>query len=216
MIRTLLVLFSLGTVFLVSAGEVQVIQSRSSVLSIYSYGGGAANNRVVPERLGDGVRNRLTAALTDVVSAPPFLGGAPLRSLKASTAAVGAQPASPSGAAGIVSGGSSSSGDFRTAAIESASDAGSKTVILRWDAPPDAAVVGYRLYVGTTSHQYTEQWRVGDQTSAEVTVNGTLYVVVTAYTDQGAESLPTEELVIGPSNVPSGSPAVSGTGSDFR
>ena len=70
-------------------------------------------------------------------------------------------------------------------------------VSLVWDPSPDATVVGYRLHSGTASGIYTEHLDVGAQTSTAVTglVRGdTYYFAVTAYTADGIESDPSNEI----------------------
>ncbi|WDT74099.1 MAG: fibronectin type III domain-containing protein [Candidatus Manganitrophus sp.] len=55
--------------------------------------------------------------------------------------------------------------------------------LLIWDPSPDADVVGYELYYGTGSGQYSESVDVGNTTSytLSVTTPGTHYFAVTAY-----------------------------------
>lgn len=70
-------------------------------------------------------------------------------------------------------------------------------VSLVWDRSPDATVVGYRLHSGTESGIYTEHLDVGAHTSTAVTGlfrGETYYFAVTAYTADGIESDPSNEV----------------------
>ena len=72
-----------------------------------------------------------------------------------------------------------------------------KIITLAWDPSPDATVVGYRLLMGTASHNYVAKITLGNQTSVKVFINHPMtYCVVTAYNIDGVESLPSGELVI--------------------
>lgn len=62
---------------------------------------------------------------------------------------------------------------------------------LNWDPSPEAGVVGYKIYYGTVSHNYTAILTAGDVTSA--TIDGlaageTYYFAVTALYSSGEES----------------------------
>ncbi len=70
-------------------------------------------------------------------------------------------------------------------------------VTLEWDPSPDAWVAGYALHYGTASSNYTVRLDVGSSTSVTVsnlTPGGTYYFVATAYTSDGQESLPSNEV----------------------
>lgn len=70
-------------------------------------------------------------------------------------------------------------------------------VTLAWDVSPDTNVVGYALYFGTVTGDYTERMDVQNGLAATVTnlVAGTeYYFVVTAYTADLLESLPSNEV----------------------
>lgn len=80
-----------------------------------------------------------------------------------------------------------------------------KSVNLAWDPSPTSSVVGYTIQYGTNSGQYSEFLLLGDATTATVPdlLEGfTYYFVVTAHTDEGLESDPSNELAY---TVPSGS-----------
>jgi len=71
------------------------------------------------------------------------------------------------------------------------------SVTLAWDPSVDATVIGYRVHYGTTSQTYTETLDSGSNTvgTVEGLVAGkTYYFVVTAYTVQGVESVPSWEI----------------------
>jgi len=65
------------------------------------------------------------------------------------------------------------------------------TVRLQWDPSPDASVVGYTLYYGVGSRQYTNRTSVGNitnVTSLLPTRNQQFFFAVTAYNSAGLES----------------------------
>lgn len=67
----------------------------------------------------------------------------------------------------------------------------SQNVALAWNPSGDAATAGYKIYIGETSHNYTQMVDVGNATSATVTVPtaGTKYYFsATAYDGTGYES----------------------------
>lgn len=67
----------------------------------------------------------------------------------------------------------------------------SQSVTLNWDSQGGAAVVGYKIYYGTTSHNYTQMLVVSNITSttiSELACNTTYYFVATAFDDNGNES----------------------------
>jgi Fibronectin type III domain len=66
-----------------------------------------------------------------------------------------------------------------------------QSVILGWQPSSDPNVVGYRIYYGTTSHNYTSKVSIGNLTS--VTIEGladgtTYYFAATTVSDQNQES----------------------------
>ncbi|MHB1309158.1 MAG: putative Ig domain-containing protein, partial [Limisphaerales bacterium] len=66
-----------------------------------------------------------------------------------------------------------------------------QSVTLAWDASPEPEVVGYRLYWGTTSGQYTASVDVGEVTSATISgfdPGAEYYFAATALNDTGTES----------------------------
>jgi hypothetical protein len=72
-----------------------------------------------------------------------------------------------------------------------------QAVQLAWDPSPEANVVGYALYYGTNSGGYQTRIDTGSQTNAtiQIPINGTTYfLMVTAYTIDGVESLPSNEV----------------------
>lgn len=72
-----------------------------------------------------------------------------------------------------------------------------KSVTLAWDASPTPTVVGYTIQYGTNSGQYSEFLLLGNETTAVVPdlLEGvTYYFVVTAHTEEGLESDPSNEL----------------------
>ncbi len=72
-----------------------------------------------------------------------------------------------------------------------------KSVTLAWDPSPTPTVVGYTVQYGTNSGQYSEFLLLGIETTAVVPdlLEGvTYYFVVTAHTDEGLESDPSNEL----------------------
>ena len=76
-------------------------------------------------------------------------------------------------------------------------------VVLGWDASPDASAVGYRVYYGGASGNYTNSATVGNVTNT--TFNGlpdgtTYYFAAVAYTVDGFESAFSNEIIY---NVPS-------------
>ena len=72
-----------------------------------------------------------------------------------------------------------------------------KIVTLAWDPSPDTTVIGYRLLMGIASHNYVAKITLAKQTSVKVFINHPLtYCVVTAYTADGRESLPTGEVLV--------------------
>jgi len=73
-----------------------------------------------------------------------------------------------------------------------------KSVTLAWDPSPTPTVVGYTIQYGTNSGQYSEFLLYGNETTAvvsELQEGVTYYFVVTAHTDEGLESDPSNELM---------------------
>jgi len=175
-----------------SVGEdAQVIRSPKSILTIYSYGYGAAP-RFAPE-LPE--RTRRTAALSDVVVAPPLSLTVPLRP-RSSADESPREMAAPTIAT-----------EPKTANSTSAESDGQPSltrvpvppllVSVGWQPSPDQSVVGYNLYIGDASHQYTTKQSVGNQTVAQLPIDeNTIYVAVSAYTAEGLESQLSEELTV--------------------
>jgi hypothetical protein len=69
---------------------------------------------------------------------------------------------------------------------------------LTWSPSGDPSVKGYKIYYGTTSHNYTNCVDVGSVTNASIVLPAagtTYYVAATAYDSTGAESDFSEEMV---------------------
>jgi hypothetical protein len=80
---------------------------------------------------------------------------------------------------------------YDAAVIANTPYSGRASVALAWDASPDSAVAGYRLYYGTESGSYSNSVMVGVATQATITglLEGvTYYFACVAYDDAGAES----------------------------
>ena len=71
-------------------------------------------------------------------------------------------------------------------------------VQLAWDPSPDANVTGYKIYYGTNSGSYQIIVDVGNVTNTTITLTNyapiTTYFIATAYTVEGVESLPSNEV----------------------
>ena len=68
---------------------------------------------------------------------------------------------------------------------------GSESVNLAWSASSDTNIVGYKIYFGTVSHNYTQSVNVGNVTNATITVPAagtTYYFAATSYNSSGVES----------------------------
>ena len=73
-----------------------------------------------------------------------------------------------------------------------------RVLTLAWDLNADPQVVGYRLYCGTSSGEYTMMMDAGQQATATMTglkANKTYYFAVTAYDVENNESSFSEEVV---------------------
>ena len=189
------ILLLLLTPVLTSVGEdAQVIQSPKSVLTIYSYGSGETR-RFTPDmpEYKPG-----TGALSDVVTSPPLSASVSLRTPQTSTAKPRFAPAEPT----TTSGGRTSKRMSSTSSMQSNPTIMPVTpamVSVGWQPSSDESVVGYNLYVGTASHQYTNRQTLGNQTVAELPANSqTLYIAVSAYTAVGLESRLSDELTLLP------------------
>jgi hypothetical protein len=173
------------------ADDVQVIESKKSVLSIYGYGG-SAETRVAPE-ISDGkrLRRRRTGSLTDVVSTPPLstsISGKPPSSKFSSGPNTRMMSAPTSG----------TTSSFTPSDVSGTSSTDlTRIVTVAWDPSPDQSVVGYQVYTGSASGQYSSKQSVADLTSAQISVNqDVLYVAVSAYTAEGLESRLSAEVVV--------------------
>lgn len=79
-------------------------------------------------------------------------------------------------------------------------------VTLEWDPSPDAWVSGYAIHYGTSGGNYTVRVDVGNTTTCTITnlnPGVTYFFVATAYTADGLESLPSNEVSY---TVPGGNP----------
>jgi len=75
------------------------------------------------------------------------------------------------------------------------------SVILAWDPSPDPQAVGYRIYYGVASGNYTNSSPVGAVTTATVTgltVGTTYYFAATAFDTNGVESIFSNEITYTP------------------
>ena len=190
------ILLLLLTPVLTSVGEdAQVIQSPKSVLTIYSYGLGETR-RFTPD-MPD--HKPGTGALSDVVTSPPLSASVRLRAPQASTAEPRFAPAEPTT---TTSGARTSKMMSATSSMQSNLTIMPVTpamVSVGWQPSPDESVVGYNLYVGTASHQYTNRQTLGNQTVTQLPANSqTLYIAVSAYTALGLESRLSDELTLLP------------------
>jgi Bacterial Ig domain/Fibronectin type III domain len=92
-----------------------------------------------------------------------------------------------------------------------ASAQAAQSVSLLWDANSDRDVVGYRVYYGTSSGNYSHSNDVGNVTGTTIsnlTAGQTYYFVVTDYDTAGLESLPSNEVAYSvPSATPTPTPA---------
>lgn len=73
----------------------------------------------------------------------------------------------------------------------------SENATLAWDPSSDPTAAGYYLYYGNSSGNYTQVINVGNTTTAtlsDLTPGSTYFVVATAYTMAGLESLPSNEI----------------------
>ena len=72
-----------------------------------------------------------------------------------------------------------------------------QSVTLAWSASPDPTVVGYKVYVGPLSGDYTNSYDAGSNTTYTVTglkEGNTNYLTVTAYNADRVESAPPGEV----------------------
>jgi hypothetical protein len=79
----------------------------------------------------------------------------------------------------------------------SRASAGGDEITLEWDPNPEPNVAGYKLYYGVASGTYTRILDAGNATSVAVPdmiSNFTYYFAVTAYSSDGLESAPSEEV----------------------
>jgi len=84
-----------------------------------------------------------------------------------------------------------------------------KSISFAWNPGPSNLVSGYILYYGTYSGNYSQSINVGLTTSATVSdlsEGETYFFVVTAYNASGTQSLPSNQVVVGP-NYWTGKPA---------
>ncbi|MEO8352205.1 MAG: Ig-like domain-containing protein [Chthoniobacteraceae bacterium] len=87
--------------------------------------------------------------------------------------------------------------------------AAAENVTLAWDANPEPDVMGYRVYCGTSTGNYTDIIEAGNVTTATVPnlIAGTTYfIAATAYNSAGLESLPSSEISFTPKVVAANQP----------
>lgn len=187
-------LASILTPVLTSVGDdAQVIRSSRSVLTIYSYGVGEVR-RVAPEMPEPKPR---MGALSDVVASPPLSSSVPLRPRSSSVDSHFGIAAPTSSSAPPSTSSVPKTAHMSSESVQPGPPNLPSVVSVGWQASPDQSVVGYNVYIGAASHQYTMKQTVGDQTFALLPVNqATIYVVVTAYTVEGIESAPCDELIV--------------------
>jgi hypothetical protein len=197
-----LLLSAFTCTFGIAADDVQIFRSGRSTLSVYSYGG-LEPARIYPELRDDTrIRRRGTAPLTDVVSIPPLATSATPtlstpKSVKTSAtpSTVAPKPMKTSTNAMALP-----SDPSVTAAPTS------RTVTLAWQPSPDESVVGYHVYTGDKSGNYDSKTALGNQTSIEITVDqSTVYVAVSAYNEDGLDSMLSNEVKVSADNSDTGS-----------
>jgi len=82
---------------------------------------------------------------------------------------------------------------------------GTRSISLTWDPVPDPDVIGYHLYYGNSSGNYTTMIDVPNTTTATVLnlpTHQTYFSVVTAYDSTGIESFPSNEVSFVVPNLP--------------
>jgi hypothetical protein len=85
-------------------------------------------------------------------------------------------------------------------------------VTLAWDASPDPTVVGYRVYYGGASGNYTNSFAVGPVTTAGISnlvVGRTYYFAATAFDSAGVESDFSNETSVTPAPPPNQVPTLN-------
>jgi hypothetical protein len=175
--------------------DVEVITSSGSVLSIYSYGAGRRPG-VTPE-FKERPAGASTAALTDVVANPPLSVSQPAPTRPNGSATNPAAVSTPPKTSAFNSTAPATRYAPRGQTAVQNSTQSAPSISVTWDPSPDDSVVGYRVYSGNVSGQYTASQALGDQTTAQVAINGgTVYIAVTAYTADGIESALSEELLV--------------------
>ena len=168
-------------------------------MTIYTYGIGEAR-RFAPEMPEPKPR---TGSLTDVIANPPLSTTVPLRprnsafDSRTGTAAPASTTTTTTTTAKTPRATSGNTDVQPALTIPGSSSA----VSVGWQASPDQSVVGYNLYTGIVSHQYTNKQPVGNETTAQLPAGqGTIYVAVSAYTAEGIESALSDELVVSASS----------------
>jgi hypothetical protein len=85
-------------------------------------------------------------------------------------------------------------------------------ITLSWGASPTADVVGYTVHYGTASRNYTQSVDAGAQTFCTITdlnVGTTYYFAVTARSNDGLESVPSNEVSYTVPETPTQSPRIT-------
>jgi len=86
---------------------------------------------------------------------------------------------------------------FSNEASAQSVDATGEPVTIAWDANPDPSVMGYQVYVGTSSHDYTQIVDVGNRTTftfANGVAGHSYYFAVSAYADGHLEGPQSDEI----------------------
>lgn len=81
----------------------------------------------------------------------------------------------------------------------------STPIEVMWDPSPSADVAGYRLREGSAPGKVDRVANVGKTTRVSIVLtNLPAYLTVTAYSSNGLESVPSNEIVVGPRPEPAG------------
>ena len=179
-----------SSAFPAASEDVQVIHAKKSVMVIYNYGQTAQSE--------PGPDFSIAATVPGTTSSlSPTPAPAPARA-KAQTATPALAPVPDAAAAPPKAPGSSAdeSPAFNPVPIPDPIFL-PNVVTLLWNPSPDDSVVGYALYSGTASQQYSTRQILGNQTSVSIVLDQPItYFAVTAYTVEGLESVPSEELAV--------------------
>ena len=198
-ITILLLTIGASSAFPAASEDAQVIPSKTSVLVIYDYGK-TANSEPGPDF-------SISRSVPTTTSSTPAATPEPLKSGAAG---------SPLDPAPLSSAGTSKSSPTSANELPALDPVPipdpivfPRLITLLWNPSPDQSVAGYALYSGTATQQYSARQTLGNQTSVSVVLDQSImYFAVTAYTAEGLESIPSEELVVN-GNLPSRNRPVS-------